>query len=76
MTFMLSMIAIVGTSNGFGPFAQGTPNEAFLLLQAFLGVTGLMSIAVAIEVAERRRLDEASRAACGNCRFVRRRHRW
>ncbi len=58
VTFLLSMIAIVGTSNGFGPFAQGTPNEAFLLLQAFLGVTGLMSIAVAIEVAERRRLDE------------------
>lgn len=58
VTFILSMIAIVGTSKGFGPFAQGTPNEAFLLLQAFLGVTGLMSIAVAIEVAERRRLDE------------------
>ena len=58
VTLILAAIAIAGTVNGFGPFAQGTSNEALLLLQIFMGITGLMSIAVAIEVAERRRLDE------------------
>jgi PAS domain S-box-containing protein len=57
-SFILSAIAIVGTLNGLGPFAQGTRNESLLLLQTFAGLTGLMSIAVATAVAERRRLDE------------------
>jgi PAS domain S-box-containing protein len=57
-SFILSAIAIVGTLNGLGPFARGTRNEGLLLLQTFAGLTGLMSIAVATAVAERRRLDE------------------
>ena len=58
-SFVLSAIAIVGTLHGFGPFAGDTPNTALLLLQAFLGVTGLTAIAVAAGGAQRRSADEA-----------------
>jgi PAS domain S-box-containing protein len=57
-TLILSIVALAGTLHGYGPFAQGTPNENLLFLQSFVGVIGLMSIVVAIEVEERRRLDE------------------
>jgi PAS domain S-box-containing protein len=57
VTFVLSAIAIVGTLHGYGPFAADTPNTALLLLQSFLGVTGLTSIAVAASVAQRRNAD-------------------
>jgi PAS domain-containing protein len=58
-TFVLSGIAIVGTLSGLGPFAHGGRNQALLLLQSFIGLTGVITIAVATEVAERQRLDEA-----------------
>jgi diguanylate cyclase (GGDEF)-like protein len=50
---VLSGIAIWGTLRGFGPFAQPTPHESFLLLQAFLGVTAVMTLALAAVVAQR-----------------------
>jgi len=59
VSFVLSAIAIVGTLHGYGPFAADTPNTALLLLLAFLGVTGLTSIAVAASVAQRRSADRA-----------------
>jgi PAS domain S-box-containing protein len=56
--FALSVIAIVGTLRGLGPFAHGTPNISLLLLQNFLGLAGLISAAAASAISERRRLDE------------------
>jgi len=58
---ILSTLAIWGTVHGFGPFADGPPNEALLLLQAFLGTMAVMSIMIAAVVAERKR-DEAALA--------------
>jgi PAS domain S-box-containing protein len=57
-TLLLSIVALAGTLHGYGAFDRGTPSENLLFLQSFVGVTGLMSIAVAIEVQERRRLSE------------------
>jgi PAS domain S-box-containing protein len=57
-TFALSVIAIVGTVNGHGPFVHGARNHGLLLLQTFWGLAGLISVAVATAVRERRRLDE------------------
>jgi PAS domain S-box-containing protein len=57
----LSTLAIWGTVRGLGPFADGPPNEALLLLQAFLGTMAVMSIMIAAVVAERKR-DEAALA--------------
>ena len=50
-------IAIWGTLHGLGPFAQGTPNESLLLLQAFVGVASVMSLIVAAAVSERRQVE-------------------
>jgi PAS domain S-box-containing protein len=58
---VLSTLAIWGTVHGLGPFADGPPNEALLLLQAFLGTMAVMSIMIAAVVAERKR-DEAALA--------------
>ncbi len=58
---ILSGLAIWGTVHGQGPFADGPPNEALLLLQAFLGTMAVMSILIAAVVSERKR-DEAALA--------------
>src|SRR5215831_2132389 len=58
---ILSGLAIWGTIHGLGPFADGPPNEALLLLQAFLGTMAVISIMIAAVVAERKR-DEAALA--------------
>jgi PAS domain S-box-containing protein len=56
--FLLSIAAITGTASRVGPFSQGGRNEALLLVQAFVAVAGTSHLVVAIEVAERRRLDK------------------
>jgi PAS domain S-box-containing protein len=55
---ILSGIAIWGTLRGFGPFVRETPNESLLLLQAFSGVTGVLTLAFAAVVAESRRGED------------------
>lgn len=55
-------IAVWGTYSGYGPFARATPNESFLLLQAFLGVTAVMSVALAALVSQSKRAEEQARA--------------
>ena len=53
----LSGIALWGTIQGRGPFVTGTPNEALLLLQGFMGVITVTSIAVAAVVAVKARTE-------------------
>jgi diguanylate cyclase (GGDEF)-like protein len=55
---VMSGIAIWGTLRGLGPFVRGTPNESLLLLQAFMGVSTLMTLTLAAVVAERRQAEE------------------
>jgi diguanylate cyclase (GGDEF)-like protein len=54
----LSAMATWGTLHGFGPFSADSQNTSLLLLQAFMGVTALPTLALAAEVAEHRRADE------------------
>jgi integral membrane sensor domain MASE1 len=54
---LLSVIAIRGTLAGFGPFVARTPNESLLLLQAFMGVTAVMTMTLAAVVSERSRTE-------------------
>ncbi|HET9216689.1 MAG TPA: MASE1 domain-containing protein [Terriglobia bacterium] len=58
----LSAAAIVGTLNGTGPFAGESPRVAQLLLQSFLGVCAVMTLALAAEVRQRRRAERAAHA--------------
>ena len=60
-TVLLSGIAIRGTLHSYGPFAIGTRNESLLLLQAFMGIVGVMTLALAAMAAERRRAIEQIR---------------
>ena len=59
VTLIVAAIAISGTVHGHGPFSYGTPNEALLMLQAFMAVVTTFALACAAVVAERRRADEA-----------------
>jgi two-component system, cell cycle response regulator len=57
----LSGIAIGGTLRGFGPFVRDTQNESLLLLQAFMAVTAVTSLALAAVVRERRAAEKRLR---------------
>ena len=58
-TALLSTFAIKGVLNGHGPFSWGSPNQALLILQAFMAVMSVTALAVAAAVAERRRAEDA-----------------
>ena len=61
-TVLLSGIAIWGTMRGLGPFAIESKNESLLLLQAFMSVVSVMTLALAAMSAERRRIEEQVRS--------------
>jgi diguanylate cyclase (GGDEF)-like protein len=58
---VLAGVAAWGTTHGFGPFAGQTRNTSLLLMQAFLGIAAITSLAVAAEVSEHRRSEERVR---------------
>jgi tetratricopeptide (TPR) repeat protein len=60
---LLSGFAIWGTLHGLGPFIAQTPNLSLLLLQAFMAVGSVTSLALASVVSERRRAEEALQRA-------------
>jgi diguanylate cyclase (GGDEF)-like protein len=57
-TFFLAVIATWGTLHGFGPFSSQSQNTSLLLLQAFMGIVAVTSLALAAEVTEHTRADE------------------
>jgi len=63
-TLVISALAIGGTVEGHGRFSGLPPGQPLLLVQAFLGVVAMTTLAVAASVSERKRLEElASRLA-------------
>jgi PAS domain S-box-containing protein len=55
---LLSSVAVWGTSHGYGPFIQTSPNESLLLLLLFVGVSTLMALALYAAMRERRKAEE------------------
>ena len=55
---VLAGIAIWGTMQGFGPFSRETLSTSLLLVQSFVGIVAVTSLALAAEVSERKRADE------------------
>ena len=55
---VLSAIATWGTLHGFGPFSRDSQNTSLVLLQAFVGITALTTLALAAEASEHKRADE------------------
>jgi signal transduction histidine kinase/CheY-like chemotaxis protein len=56
---VLAGVALWGTLRGYGPFAREAPNNALLLLQAFMGVSAITALALAAAVSERTRARQA-----------------
>jgi len=57
--FILSIVAILGTVSGTGPFSHQDKNADLLLIQVLVAVIGTSLLAVSVEVEERSRLDHA-----------------
>lgn len=58
---VLSAVAIAGTLAGFGPFARPAYGESLLLLQAFTGVTAVMTLVLATAVASHKEAEDRLR---------------
>jgi PAS domain S-box-containing protein len=50
---LISLLAVLGTANGSGPFAVTTLNESLLLLQVFMGVLAMTTLALNAVLTER-----------------------
>jgi diguanylate cyclase (GGDEF)-like protein len=57
----LAAIATWGTTHGFGPFSQESQNTSLILLQTFIGIMAISTLALAAEVTEHRHADERVR---------------
>ena len=55
---ILCGVAVLGTTQGYGPFARPSANDSLLLLQSFLSIQALLTLVFAAEVSERRRQEE------------------
>ncbi len=60
-TAVLAAIATWGTAHGFGPFSRESLNASLLLLQAFIAIMAITTLALAAERTEHRRADERVR---------------
>ena len=56
---LLSGLAVWGALRGVGSFGNATPNTSLVLVQAFMGVSAVTTLAVAATVLQRRRAEEA-----------------
>jgi diguanylate cyclase (GGDEF)-like protein len=60
-TLVLSGIAVLGTIQGYGPFAQQSADQSLILLQAYMGVTSVTTLMLAAVVNERREVEQQLR---------------
>ncbi len=63
VTAIISTIAIIGTLQGFGPFARTIPNESLLLLQGFMTTVAITALVLAALVSERHEIENALQAS-------------
>ncbi|MBS4028471.1 MAG: PAS domain S-box protein [Ignavibacteriales bacterium] len=57
-TFFVSVIALVNTAHGHGPFIQDTVSASLLSLQIYMGVIAVTSMILAAVTAEHKRTEE------------------
>jgi integral membrane sensor domain MASE1 len=55
---LMSGLAVLGTAQGHGPFVRPTLNQSLLLLQTFVGVLTVTTLALVADLAERRQAKE------------------
>jgi PAS domain S-box-containing protein len=57
-TLLLFGLAIWGTFHGYGPFVSPNSNVSLMVLAAFVGVTGTVTLTIAATLSERRHVEE------------------
>jgi integral membrane sensor domain MASE1 len=55
---LMAGLAVLGTAQGHGPFVRPTLNQSLILLQTFVGVVTVMTLALIAVLAERRQAKE------------------
>src|SRR5262249_25317174 len=60
-TLTLALTAIIGTTQGHGPFIVASRNVSFFLLQAFIGVVAIMSISLSALFEETQQAETQAR---------------
>src|SRR5712664_2834949 len=68
---VLAVIAAWGTLHAFGPFSRESQNTSLLLLQSFMGIVAVTTLALAAEVTEHKRADEHIRQFTGLANYRR-----
>lgn len=58
---LVSALAVVGTAQGTGPFAQPTVETSLLLLQVFMGVLSVTVLVIAAVLAQRQEAEDKAR---------------
>ena len=56
--FFLAVMGTWGTLHGFGPFSVQSQNTSLLLLQTFISIVAITSLALAAEASEHKRAEE------------------
>ncbi|MGA2099072.1 MAG: MASE1 domain-containing protein [Candidatus Acidiferrum sp.] len=59
---VLAGIACWGTMHRYGPFARDSQNASLLLMQAFMGIIAITTLALAAEVSEHKRAEDRVRS--------------
>jgi diguanylate cyclase (GGDEF)-like protein len=57
VVLVLSGVAMWGTIQGYGPFVRDTPNEALVLVQAYISVMSMTGLVLAAVIAEHKRAE-------------------
>ena len=63
VTCAMSLVAVWGSARGLGTFAQYSPNDSLLLVEAFMAVATTVGLTVGAAAAERRHAEERLRGS-------------
>jgi signal transduction histidine kinase len=61
VTATISIVAVVGSTQGAGPWVRADPGSSLLLLGAFLAIASLTSLMVGAAVVERQQIEDSLR---------------
>src|SRR5262249_50107659 len=57
VTFAVSVLAIVGTAQGLGPFAQASLQDSLIYLQAFMAIFAVTALTLSATISEKERAE-------------------